>query len=74
MKRLRNRGNVKVEPPASEWKDLADARAASVYYCCVMSEGLTTNTDPNAPIVWSPGSIEQNIAQQLIMGANPFGY
>lgn len=70
LKRLRNRGNIKVEPPANEWKDLADARAASVYYCCVMSEGLTVNQDPAAPIAWSPGSLTgHNFAQDLILAA-----
>jgi len=42
LKRLRNRGNMKVEPPEGEWKDLADARAAAVHFACVMSEGLMT--------------------------------
>ncbi len=71
LKRLRNRGNVKVEPQANEWKDLADARAASVYYCCVMSEGLTSNQDPTIPIVWSPGSLtSMNFAEDLIKAAN----
>lgn len=55
LKRLRNRGNVKVEPPDNEWKDLADARGASVYFACILSEGMMTASDAAAgsPVVWS---------------------
>ena len=64
LKRLKNKGNIKVEPPADEWKDLADARAASVYFACILAEGFATEGEQMN--VWSPGMGQANGLKALV--------
>lgn len=56
IRRVRNIRNIKVDKSESEYKDLADARAASTYYATMLSGTLSVAQNFTIPTMATVGS------------------